>query len=389
MTAPQLPTPSADALLISHTLVDRIRQRLDASNGWISFTDYMQQALYAPGLGYYAGGATKFGDAGDFTTAPEMSPLFGACVAGTAAHALRHIAQGRVMEFGAGTGVLAAEILTELERLDCLPTSYDIVDLSPDLKQRQLTTLQTRVPHLLDRVRWLDALPEHFDGFIVGNEVLDAMPCALVYRDESGQLFERGVVWREQGLAYEDQPLQSGQLFDLASALDLPCDYLTEIQPQMHAFVRSVAQSLRQGALLLIDYGFAAREYYHPQRNQGTLMAHYRHHSLIDPFYLPGLCDITCHVDFSAVYSHAEASGLQLEGYIPQAQYLLNTGLTQKLEALGIDNTRQYVSAAASVHKLTSPAEMGELFKAIAFSRGLNLDTLLHGFEDGDDSWKL
>ena len=389
MSSPQLPAPSADALEISNALLTLIRQRLDKTNGWITFSDYMQLALYAPGLGYYAGGATKFGGAGDFVTAPELSPLFGTCIANTAAHVLRHIEEGRVMEFGAGTGVLAAEILAELERLGQLPTSYDIVDLSPDLKQRQRTTLQTRVPHLLDRVRWLDALPQQFAGFIVGNEVLDAMPCALVYRDENGALFERGVVWREDSLAYEDQPLNHGELFDLASELNLPSGYVTEIQPQAHAFIRSVAASLHQGAALFIDYGFPAREFYHPQRSQGTLMAHYRHHSLLDPFYLPGLCDITCHVDFSAIYTHAEASGLQLEGYIAQAQYLLNTGLTHKLAALGIDNTRQYISAAAAVHKLTSPAEMGELFKAIAFSRQLDLHEMLHGFEDGDDSWKL
>ena len=389
MSSPQLPAPSTDALEISNALITLICQRLQASDGWISFSDYMQLALYAPGLGYYAGGATKFGGAGDFVTAPELSPLFGACIANTAAHVLRHVENGRVMEFGAGTGVLAAEILMELERLNCLPASYDIVDLSPDLKQRQLTTLQSRVPHLLDRVRWLDTLPEQFAGFIVGNEVLDAMPCALIYRDEAGALYERGVVWRDNAFAYADQPLGSGELYELASALDLPPDYVTEIQPQAHAFIRSVAAGLQSGALLFIDYGFPAREFYHPQRNLGTLMAHYRHHSLLDPFYLPGLCDLTCHVDFSAIYSSADAAGLQLEGYISQAQYLLNTGLTQKLAALGIDNTRQYISAAAAVHKLTSPAEMGELFKAIAFSRNLALPDLLHGFADGDDSWKL
>ncbi|WP_255991456.1 class I SAM-dependent methyltransferase [Chitinolyticbacter albus] len=381
---PPLPLPGNDALSASHQLIARIRAEIDA-RGWLSFADYMALALYSPGLGYYSGGATKFGEAGDFVTAPELSPLFGACVAETIAPVLFALGDADVLEFGAGTGQLAAQILAELERLERLPRRYCIVDLSAELAARQRATLSALVPHLVDRVQWLSELPKDFVGFIVGNEVLDAIPCNLVYRDAAGALFERGVVWRE-GLIYEDRLLAPGPLLELAAALDLPSDYLTEIQPQMHGFVHSVAHSLTRGAALFIDYGFPGSEYYHPQRNAGTLMAHYRHHSLTDPFWHPGLTDLTCHVDFSAVYAAADAAGLQLEGYTSQAQYLLDTGAAQRLEQL---QPAQYLPGASALNKLTSPAEMGELFKAIAFSKNLALPGLLPGFSRSDDSWRL
>ncbi|MBB5193287.1 SAM-dependent MidA family methyltransferase [Silvimonas terrae] len=389
MTLPQLPSATPEALAASEQLVNRIKQAIDDAGGWLSFSDYMRRALYEPGLGYYSGGATKFGEAGDFVTAPELSPLFGACLATTTAQVLQALGTGDVLEFGAGTGKLAAQILTELERLDTLPRHYYIVDLSAELKERQRATLQTLVPHLAERVIWLDTLPVMFNGMVIANEVFDAIPCALVYRNDNGALFERGVVWRDNVLAFDDQPMAQGGLHDAAMALDLPGDYLTEIQPELPGFMASVGEMIERGAALFIDYGFPAMEYYHPERRQGTLMAHYRHHSLTDPFYLPGLADLTCHVDFSAVYHHADQHGLQLEGYVSQAQYLLNSGLTARLAAVGADNVKQYAPVAAAVHKLTSPAEMGELFKAIAFSRNLTLPTLLTGFERGDDSYKL
>ncbi|GAA5786765.1 class I SAM-dependent methyltransferase [Chitiniphilus shinanonensis] len=381
---PQLPLPAPDARAASEALTDAIRAEI-AAHGWISFADYMRMALYTPGLGYYAGGAAKFGQGGDFVTAPELSPLFGACVAATLAPVLQALDRGEVLEFGAGTGQLAAQVLAELERLDCLPRRYLIVDVSAELAARQRATLAALVPHLLDRVQWLDRLPQRFAGCIFGNEVLDAIPCDLVYRDSAGALFERGVVWKD-GFHWEDRLLAPGPLLSLASALELPPDYLTEIQPQMHGFVHSVADMLERGIALFVDYGFPASEYYHAQRNRGTLMAHYRHHSLNDPFFLPGLSDLTCHVDFSAVYSSADACGLQLEGYVSQAQYLLDAGLPERLAALP---QAQYLSAASATHKLTSPAEMGELFKAIAFSRNLALPSLLPGFRAADDSYRL
>ncbi|WP_432723665.1 SAM-dependent methyltransferase [Jeongeupia wiesaeckerbachi] len=392
MTTPQLPAPGADAASASAALVERIRAAIDAADGWLSFADYMRLALYSPGLGYYSGGAAKFGAHGDFTTAPELSPLFGACIAETAAAVLAALAaQGQrrdVLEFGAGTGRLAAQLLLGLERLGQLPTRYCIVDLSGELRERQRATIAAAAPHLLDHVVWLDTLPDAFSGFIVGNEVLDAMPCALVHRDAAGQLHERGVVWQSGALGWQDRPLHAGPLHALAAALDLPNGYTTEIQPDMHAYVASVATLLQHGAALWLDYGFAHAEYYHPERHMGTLIGHYRHHTVHDPFFWPGLTDLTCHVDFSAVYREADAAGLALEGYAPQAQYLLDAGLLDKLAGLGADHPA-YLAQIAAVQKLTSPAEMGDLFKAIAFSKGLALSALLPGFGGRDDSHKL
>ncbi|MDR3427586.1 SAM-dependent methyltransferase [Silvimonas sp.] len=389
MTSSQLPAATPEALAASHELVERIRNAIAARKGWLPFSDYMRMALYEPGLGYYSGGATKFGEAGDFVTAPELSPLFGACIATSVAQVLQTLGTGDVLEFGAGTGKLAAQILTELERLDTLPRHYYIVDLSAELKERQRATLHALVPHLADKVVWLDSLPQQFTGFVVGNEVLDAIPCALIYNSEDGELLERGVVWRDNALAFDDRPLADSPLRDAAQALELPGDYLTEIQPELPGFIASTAHLLQRGAALFIDYGFPAIEYYHPQRKQGTLMAHYRHHGMTDPFYLPGLADLTCHVDFTGVYQQGADHGLQLEGYVSQAQYLLNAGLTARLAAVGPDNIKQYAPVAAAVQKLTSPAEMGELFKVIAFSKNLELSTMLAGFEHGDDSYKL
>ncbi|BCL76446.1 SAM-dependent methyltransferase [Jeongeupia sp. HS-3] len=392
MNTPQLPAPGADAAAASAALVERIRNAIVDAGGWLPFADYMRLALYSPGLGYYSGGATKFGADGDFVTSPELSPLFGACVAETAAVALAALdAQGTpgdVLEFGAGTGKLAVQILLELEHLERLPTRYCIVDLSGELRERQRTTIAASAPHLLDRVTWLDVLPESFSGFIIGNEVLDAMPCALVHHDDAGTLFERGVIWQGHGFGWQDRPLTAGPLHTLASALDLPVGYTTEIQPEMHAFIGSSAAMLSAGAVLWLDYGFAHAEYYHPERHMGTLIGHYRHHTVHDPFFWPGLTDLTCHVDFSAVYRAADAAGLALEGYAPQAQYLLDAGLLAKLAALGTDHPA-YLAQVAAVQKLTSPAEMGDLFKAIAFSKALELTALLPGFGGRDDSHKL
>ncbi|AOY00577.1 class I SAM-dependent methyltransferase [Jeongeupia sp. USM3] len=389
MNTPQLPAPSADAVSASAALVERIRQSILEAGGWLPFADYMRLALYSPGLGYYSGGAAKFGAEGDFTTAPELSPLFGACIADTAAAVLAALGpDGEVMEFGAGTGRLAAQLLLGLERLGRLPARYCIVDLSGELRERQRATIAAAAPHLLGRVDWLDALPETFSGFVVGNEVLDAMPCALVHRDDDGRLHERGVVWRDGAFGWQDRPLAAGPLYDLAAALALPKGYTTEVQPDMHAYVASVAGMLTRGAALWLDYGFAHAEYYHPERHMGTLIGHYRHHTVHDPFFRPGLTDLTCHVDFSAVYREADAAGLALEGYAPQAQYLLDAGLLDKLAALGTGHPG-YLAQVAAVQKLTSPAEMGDLFKAIAFSKAIELPALLPGFGGRDDSHKL
>lgn len=339
----------------------------------------MELALYAPGLGYYAGGAAKFGAAGDFITAPEMTPLFGRTLARSAEAVLRDTG-GDILELGAGSGRLALDLLRELETRQALPAQYRILELSPDLQARQRALFEAEAPHLLARLVWLDALPERFSGLILANEVLDAMPMHLV-RWLDGALFEHGVISQEGEFAWQDQALSAGPLWRAAREIEPGPDYLSEICLAAPAWIASLAQSLERGAILCLDYGFPRAEYYHPQRDSGTLRVHYRHHSLDDPFYLPGLCDLTAHVDFSAVARAATDAGLELIGYTSQANYLLNAGLLDLMTEMD-PMTSDYLRAAAAVQKLLQPSEMGELFKAIAFGRGLAGG--LPGFGRGD-----
>ncbi len=380
-----LPTPSAAALSHSQGLVDHIRQRIAANQGWLSFADYMEAALYAPGLGYYSGGSAKFGGAGDFTTSPEMTPLFGRTLAGQLAQAFAHTSPN-ILEFGAGSGKLARDILLELEQLGQLPERYYILDLSAELRERQWQTLQRDARHLLTHVEWLDAIPDDFTGVMLGNEVLDAMPAHLVQFD--GQRWhERGVVDRDGMLALEDRAIEPGMLLQSCMELDIHAPYTTEISLANRGFMATLATQLRQGLILLVDYGFGKSEYYHPQRNQGTLMCHYRHHAHDDALFLPGLQDITVHVDFSGVTDAAIAGGLDLLGYTTQASFLLNAGITGLLQAYDPSDIRTYLPLASATQKLLSPAEMGELFKAIAFGKGF--DAPLQGFATGDRSRAL
>ncbi len=363
-----LPTPSPDALAHSQRVVKHLQERIQHAGGWMSFAQYMEAVLYAPGLGYYAAGATKLGAAGDFVTAPEMTPLFGRTLAHAIAPAL-HESGGDVLELGAGSGRLAVEVLGELARLDALPTHYNIIEVSADLRARQQETVSRELPHLAERVHWLDALPAHFSGVMLGNEVLDALPVEWVYWTEHGPL-TRGVVIEGEAFAWQDRPITDPQLRARAEALNLAPGYLSEINLAADGLIAALAQCLDRGLILMIDYGFGESEYYHPQRHMGTLRAHYRHHALDDPFYFPGLCDLTAHVDFSAVARAGKAAGLDLTGYTSQANFLLNAGLTELLMQISPSDAAAYLPQANAVQRLVSPAEMGDLFKAIVFSKG-------------------
>lgn len=371
-----LPEPSADASAHSTRLVQHIREQIDQAGGWIPFSHYMELALYAPELGYYTAGSRKLGKEGDFTTAPELTPLFGYALA---QQAREFVDAGLtdILEVGAGSGVLAAAILEELEQLGALPERYLILELSPELRARARDTLAARVPHLMERVAWLNQLPPAFSGLILGNEVLDAMPVEVVRTTDAG--IEQGGV--DANLAWSFRPA-TGQVLDAATALQLPPDYCSEIGLASQAFIRTLAGVLERGAILLIDYGFPRAEYYHPQRAAGTLMCHYRHRAHDDPFYLPGLQDITAHVDFTAMAEAAHAGGLEVAGYTTQAHLLVNLGITDLLMRIPPEDAQRYLPAAAAANKLMSPAEMGELFKAIAFTR--DFDEPLRGFRSGD-----
>ena len=386
-----LPPASDIALAHSHALQAMIRDKIHAAGDWISFEQFMNLALYAPGLGYYNSGATKLGSAGDFVTAPEISSLFSRTLAQQVKQISRQVSQAEILEFGAGSGKLALDLLFELEKSNSLPRKYFILEVSAELRQRQQMLFAGRAPHLAHLIEWLERLPTQFNGTILANEVLDAMPVHIVAWHNSA-LFERGVTWQNDQFAWQDRPIQSAELRQVASQLtpqinpdnDPTCSYVSEINLAAGHFIRSLAGILRQGAVLFIDYGFGCSEYYHPQRSQGTLMCHYRHHAHDDPFFLPGLQDITSHVDFSAMTTAAENTGLTLLGYTTQAYFLINCGITEILAQTSAEDMNNYLPQANQLQKLVSPAEMGELFKVIAF--GKNFPQPLIGFRSGDMS---
>jgi SAM-dependent MidA family methyltransferase len=389
-----LPTPSADAKIHSDQLASLIQHTINEAGGWIGFAEFMQLALYAPALGYYSAGSEKFGDykkgGGDFVTAPEISPLFAQVISNQFTQVL-HKTNGDILELGAGTGKLAADILLTLAQLvpdlKAVPTQYFILEVSDHLRQVQLETLQKKLPQaLLQRVEWLNVLPSKFEGVVLGNEVLDAIPVHIVHATSQG-LCERGVVVEDEKFSVYDKPLTEQHLFDTVSKHNLPEGYITEFCPAAGGLIASLANMLQRGAILMIDYGFAAREYYHPQRNQGTLMCHYQHYSHIEPLINVGLQDITAHVDFTSIAYAGVNNGLALSGFCSQAQFLMNCGILDLMSQVSPHDMASYAPLAAAAQKLLSPAEMGDLFKVIAFSKGF--EEPLIGFVSGDKSHTL
>ena len=375
-------TPNPDAVAHSRKLVDLIAVEIEQARGWIGFDRYIELCLYAPGLGYYVGGATKFGGAGDFVTAPEISSLFSRALARQVGEVLATTG-GDVLELGAGSGRMAADMLKRLDELGQLPERYRILEVSADLAARQKQQLQSLDADMAARVVWIDRIPASFRGVIVANEVLDAVPVHLVvWRDDGA--FERGVTWRNGAFAWDDRLSGDTALLAEAQRLGPRPPYLSEINLAAPALMRTLAASLERGAVLLVDYGFGEREYYHPQRDHGTLMCHYRHHAHDDPFFAPGLQDITSHVDFTAIARAAQQAELDLLGYTTQASFLINLGIIDLMALTPPENAAHYLPLAAQAQKLLSPAEMGELFKVIAFGRGIR--TPLRGFGSGDKS---
>jgi len=383
-TTDHLPAPDADALAHSNACASHIRAAIAAAGGWLPFSRYMELALYAPGLGYYSAGARKLGAEGDFTTAPELSPLFGRVLARQVSELFETLPHD-ILEVGAGSGALAASLLEELERLGALPERYLILELSADLRQRERDTLAARVPHLVERVAWLNQLPPSFSGVVLGNEVLDAMPVE-VFRTTTGGIEQAGVASEGDAFAWSFRPAPA-ELASLVAPLNLAPGYQSEIALAAPAFIASLAAIMDKAAAIFIDYGFPRHEYYHPQRTTGTLMCHYRHRAHDDPFFLPGLQDITAHVDFSATAAAAASNGLEVLGYANQAQFLINCGITDVLGETDPGDTARYFAQAGAAQKLLSPAEMGELFKVIALGRGI--DAPLRGFSSGDKAHTL
>jgi SAM-dependent MidA family methyltransferase len=370
-----LPAPPAEARALSAQLSAHIRREIAAAGGSIPFSRFMALCLYSPGLGYYSAGARKFGAAGDFVTAPEISPLFGRCLAQTCRAVLRETG-GDLLEFGAGSGRLAVDLLTELERRDALPRRYLILETGGELRERQQQTLERELPRLRERVTWLDTLPPAgFRGVVLANEVLDAMPVERFRW--SGKAVERfHVRCSGDGFAWSAEPAAEADLVTAVAQLQRDCNlqagFVSEFNPALEPWVRSIAGILDRGLLLLADYGYPRHEYYHPQRHAGTLMCHYRQRAHADPLRWPGLQDITAHVDFTAVAAAGVAAGLTLAGYTNQSWFLLDCGLEEFLQEAGPSDTVAYIKLAQQAKTLILPGEMGERFKLIGLAHGVD-----------------
>jgi len=380
-----LPVPGTDEQSVSAALTERLRDEIEASGGAIDFSRFMARALYEPGLGYYSGGRQKFGVAGDFVTAPEMGSLFADCLARPCAQILQ-ATNGDILEAGAGSGALAADLLLALEKLGTLPVNYFILELSAELRARQRETLARKAPHLAARVRWLDALPtKGFRGVVLGNELLDAMPVER-FRMTAWGLKQLQVGWENKHFMWHERTAD-GAVQERIGPICLPEGYISEIGFQAEAWVHSIADMLEQGVLLLIDYGFPRAEFYHAQRRAGTLMCHYRQRAHDDPLILVGLQDITAHVDFSAIAHAGQEAGLDLLGYTSQASFLLDNGLEEIVAASDPNDVRAHLALTSQIKKLTLPHEMGELFKVIALARGVGAP--LAGFRQQDRRARL
>ncbi len=362
-----LPVPSAIAKAHCDQLLGQIVAKI-AAQGPISFADYMHQCLYAPGLGYYSAGSRKFGQAGDFVTAPEISPLFSHCLARQCAQVLTDVSGGDILELGAGSGKMALEILRELERLNTLPARYLILEVSADLRARQQDFIEQQAPEYLKRITWLDALPDMpIKGVILANEVIDAMPinkfhidngvkeCLVDYQNEK-------LIWK---IGQPRDPNLTKCVQDLQ--IDFANGYESEINLMLSSWVASLSDVLAQGVMLFIDYGFPQHEFYHHDRHMGTIMCHYRHRAHQDPFFLPGLQDVTAHVDFTAVAKAGVQAGCDVLGYTHQAGFLLGCGLAQMLDQ-NEDEVARF-QRNQQIKQLTLPSEMGELFKVIALAK--------------------
>ena len=416
-----LPEPTADTLSHSKKLVNVIRQEIQQSHTQsIPFRRYMEMALYYPTLGYYVAGTHKIGEQGDFVTAPEISPLFSQCIASQCADILLKLnadsdhknkdaldtldtldtLKNSILELGAGSGRMACDMLLSLEQQKALPNRYYILDLSPDLIQRQQQTIQNNAPHLLHLVEWIHQLPQSFNGIIIGNEVVDAMPVD-VFTQQGDEVYEHHVIWQDDTLV-EQLKLANDTLKQRVTDLSISPSkpYTSEINPNLNAWMNTLSDCLAKGVILLIDYGYTRSEYYHAERNKGTLICHYQHLVNDSPLTYPGLQDITANVDFTAIAEAADNAGLLVSGFTTQAHLLANLSMEHHFaEALAQqkpDHQDHAFRLAQQVKILSLPSEMGERFKAIALSKNMSKNTgenksdeALLGFLHFDQRYRL
>jgi SAM-dependent MidA family methyltransferase len=377
-----LPALTAEEAAHSRKIVNRIQDEIETHNGWLSFERFMELALYEPGLGYYSAGSEKLGRSGDFVTAPEVSSLFSRCLAQQCGEILGQVSGGAILEFGAGSGVMAADLLHELAAQGCLPARYCILEVSADLRERQAALLRERVPAHASRVEWLERLPEDFRGVVLANEVLDALPVQR-FRIRGDQVNALGVTWQLGRLdwseVHADAELEAAvRQIEASTGERLPDNYTSEINLRIAPWIRGVAGMLREGVALFIDYGLPQRQYYRCERREGTLLCHFRHRFHDDPLINVGVQDIGAWVDFTAVAEAASAAGMAVAGFTTQANFLIGNGLEQMLAPTDSQELTSRVQLARQAMLLTLPGEMGERFKVIGLSAGF--DRPLRGF---------
>ena len=401
-TVNELPQPDKDAIAHSDKLKECLQNKILQAGGSVSFTDYMATVLYEPGLGYYSAGSTKLGEQGDFITAPEISSLFSKSIAQAILPALDGLQDKNILEVGAGSGVMAADILLHLQQLNKLPTRYYILELSADLRLRQQQTIKNKIPDSYDLVEWLDVIPENFNAVVIANELLDAMP-VVRFRKEGQQVSIEHVINEDDLFASsyvacnaDDSSRLNQRIIERVKKIEadtkpLNEGYISEINFNAEDWLESIAKNLNSGVIILIDYGYPQHEYYHAERNKGTLNCFYRHRQHDNPFLYPGLQDITAHVDFTAIADAALHNDLNVIGYTTQANFLFGAGIAQLAEdmvtvdeenALEQQTIIQQMALAGEVKKLTMPYEMGEIVKVIGLSK--NCDITLDAFSFND-----
>lgn len=383
----KLPAADLVAQQLSAQLQVVIAEKIDHSGGQITFADYMQMCLYQPGLGYYSAGLSKIGAAGDFVTAPEISPLFSQALARHIADVLLQSSDGDCLEFGAGSGKMAADILQQLAQWDCLPAHYFIIEASADLRLRQQQYLSEHIGDIFGKVVWLDHLPAQFTGVIVANEVCDAMPVHSLLFDQQG-VSERYISHHNQQLRWQNGPLSQQALAEKARLIKpqlTTTPFITEVNLFADAWLSSLAQCLQQGAIFIIDYGHTASDYFHASRAIGGLRCHYRHEVHDDVFWLPGLQDLTAHVNFTDLAETAHQTGLDVAGLQSQADFLLAgdiLSLAQQQDSADL----QQIQQSAALKRLLLPDQMGAMFKALSLTKNL---PPLPRCQQGDLRWQL
>jgi len=390
MQSLDLTEPSEIEKQHSQKLHDVITQEINHAGGWIDFAQYMRLALYAPGLGYYSAGLQKFGEQGDFITSPEVSPLFAQTLANPVAKLLADIPDAQLMEFGAGSGKLAADLLYSLNKLGQLPETYFIVELSADLQQRQHEVLRQRVPDLLPRVQWLNQLPEDpINVIIIANEVIDAMPVTR-FAIRGDEVLQQGVVVEGGELALSYRPA-SAEIQQQVKALKIETspefEYCSELNLNIAPWIKSLASCINQGAIYLIDYGYTQNEFYSAERDMGTFIGYYHHRALDAPLWYPGLQDLTAFVDFTAVAEAAINNELDVDGFTSQGNFLINCGLAELVESIETESEVDNFKLVQQMKTLSLPGEMGERFKVLGLSKGL--DENVPGFEIRDLRYSL